>query len=235
MSENGIGSRPAASHAASMRAFIGRSSSSVANEVLYSSAQRAASAAARGPPLPPISSGGCGCLERLRLGVERVDPVVLAGERERPLGPLAVHDLELLGEHPHALAERREREAVGGVLALVPARAEAELDAPARHVVGGHDDLRDVGGVAERDRGDERAEPQRARVRGERRERRPRVERAALLHVIEVELVVGAEQRRHAVRLARLRERQPLGPGDAVLALDHQAEVHRPAWCQNPP
>ena len=61
MSENGIGSRPAASHAASTRAFIATASSSVANGVLYSSAQRAASAAPRGPAWPPISSGGCGC------------------------------------------------------------------------------------------------------------------------------------------------------------------------------
>src|SRR4051794_41565123 len=60
MSENGIGSRPAASHAASTRAFIGLSSSRVANAVLYSSAQRAASAAARRPALPPMISGGGG-------------------------------------------------------------------------------------------------------------------------------------------------------------------------------
>ena len=60
MSENGIGSRPAASHAAATRSFIATASSSVANAVLYSSAQRAASAATRGPALPPISSGGCG-------------------------------------------------------------------------------------------------------------------------------------------------------------------------------
>ena len=85
-----------------------------------------------------------------------------------------------------------EREPVGRVLALVPARAEAEAHAPARDVVGDHHDLRHVGRVAERDGGDHRAEPQRARVRGERGERRPRVERAALAPALEVEPAVGA-------------------------------------------
>ena len=161
--------------------------------------------AARARPSPPISSGGCGAWTGRGCASRPSSAVVRAGERERRAGPRAVHDLELLGEPVHALAQRREREAVGAVLGLVPARAEAELDAPAGHVVGGRDDLGQLGRVAEGGGGDERAEPQRASVtRGQRADRRPRVERAALGAAAEVEVVVGAEQGRDAVRLAGL-------------------------------
>ena len=74
---------------------------------------------------------------------------MLAPEVERPLGPRAVDDLHLLGQAVEALARAVEREAEGRVLALVPARAEAELDAPARHVVGGDDLAGEHGRVAE--------------------------------------------------------------------------------------
>jgi hypothetical protein len=93
-------------------------------------------------------------------------------------------------------------------------------------VVGGDDELRDLGRVAERDRRDQRAEVQRRRARGERVDDGPRVERAALVDAAEVEVVVGAEQGRDAVLLAGARERHPLGPRHALLALDHQAEIH---------
>ena len=42
---------------------------------------------------------------------------------------------ELLLEPVEALAEGRERDAVGLVLGLVPARAETELDPAAAHLV----------------------------------------------------------------------------------------------------
>jgi len=60
MIENGSGSRPAFSQAARTTARRPRTSSTVANGVLYSSAKRAASAALRAPPLPPMISGGWG-------------------------------------------------------------------------------------------------------------------------------------------------------------------------------
>ena len=85
---------------------------------------------------------------------------MLARERERAVGPGAAHDRELLLEDRHALAERREPEAVGLVLALVPAGAQPELDAAARDVVDGGHELGQHGRVAERRRRDEDAEPQ---------------------------------------------------------------------------
>jgi hypothetical protein len=75
--------------------------------------------------------------------------VVLAREREGAVGPGAADDLELLLEHFHALAERREREAVGLVLALVPAGADPELDPPVRDVVGSGHELGEHGRVPE--------------------------------------------------------------------------------------
>ena len=63
---------------------------------------------------------------------------MLAGEVERLADrrrPQPGDDRQLLLEALEALAERRERDAVGVVLLLVPAGAEAELDATARHLV----------------------------------------------------------------------------------------------------
>ena len=119
----------------------------------------------------PILVGRMGELSLLVAGLE---PVVLAREGERAVGPVTVHDLELLGEHVHARLQRRE------------------------------------------------GEP-------ERRDDRPRVKRAPLGDALQVELVVGAEEGGDAVRLAGLRERQPLRPRHALLAFDHRAEVHRSA------
>jgi hypothetical protein len=59
-------------------------------------------------------------------------------EVEAVLCPLAVDDLDLLGEHLHPDAHLGEREAVGEVLSLHPATADAELDSTARHVVRRH-------------------------------------------------------------------------------------------------
>jgi hypothetical protein len=62
------------------------------------------------------------------MGVEVLDRVVPALERERPAGPLAAHNLELLLEHGHALPQRWEREAERLVLGLAPAGAHSDLD-----------------------------------------------------------------------------------------------------------
>ena len=150
-----------------------------------------------------------------------------AGEGERAVGPGSADDLELLLEQLEARAERRELEAVGLVLAFVPAGAEAEVDTAARDVVDGCDDLREHRRMAERRRRDEHAEAQPGRDRGEAGERRPGLERAALLVPIDREVVIRAEERAHAVLLAGPRQRDPLGPGHVLLPLDHQLQSHR--------
>ena len=151
---------------------------------------------------------------------------MLALERVRAVGPRAADDRELLLEPLHAHAQRRELEAEGRVLGLVPAGPEAELDAAARDVVDRCHGLGQDGRVAEGGGRDQHAEPQGRRDRGQPRHRRPGLERAALVAPVDGEVVVGAEQRAHAVRLASLREGDPLRPGDVFLALDHQLGSH---------
>jgi hypothetical protein len=65
--------------------------------------------------------------------------------------------LELLLEHTHALAQRRERKPEGEVLGLAPARAQPELDPAARDLVDARHDLGELGGMPEGRWRDERA------------------------------------------------------------------------------
>ncbi len=145
ISDSGIGSRPARSQAASTAV---RSSAHSATVLLTrvvlvgvaggeADAARAAAAA--------DDQVRARALERLRQ-----DRAVVA--------PLRPDQLELLLQQLHARADRREGEPVRLVLGLQPAGAEPELHAPARHVVGGDDDLGELGGVAEGGGGDQRAE-----------------------------------------------------------------------------
>jgi hypothetical protein len=79
--------------------------------------------------------------QRWRVG----DLVILAVKGERGPGrgrPQAGDDRELLLEPVEPLGQRRERHAVGRVLGVEPARAQAELDPAAAHLV----DLRDGDG-----------------------------------------------------------------------------------------
>ena len=77
---------------------------------------------------------------------------MLAREREMLIAPVAEHDLELLLEDVDPGAHRREGKAVGLVLALMPARAEAERHPATTDVVGGDDQSRELGRVAKRGR-----------------------------------------------------------------------------------
>src|SRR5207245_490714 len=165
------------------------------------------------PEVGPVEAGRFG------------EAVVLALESHSLLAQQAMHDLQLLGEARHPLARGREVDAVRLVLALHPARADAELDAPARDLVRGRRLTREHRRVAEGDGRDEGAEAEARRPDRERAQRRPRVEdRPALVEAGEV--VVGAEERLDAVLLARVRERDPVVPRHALLALDHQREPH---------
>ena len=162
MSENVsvAGSRPAASQASTTRrAPLAELVGACAYVVLYSSAKRTA-----GPTVPRL--GGAAddqrwvrrCTGRGR-ALQLLERVVLAREGERVLRPLPVDDLELLGEELEARRHVVEREAVGAMLALVPAGAEPELDAAARDVVGRACDLGELGRVPERRRRHHRPEP----------------------------------------------------------------------------
>src|SRR3954453_665551 len=156
-------------------------------------------------------------LHGLRPRVEPLESIVVPGEVERMFGPLPVDDLELLGQNRHPLTHRREREAVRGVLALEPAGPDAELDAAAGDVVRRDHGLGQHARVAKRRGRDESPDAQRGRDRAQRRHGAPGVERATLGVLVDGEVVVGAEERVEAEPLARLRERDPVGPRRAPL------------------
>jgi hypothetical protein len=116
-------------------------------------------------------------------------------------------------------------EAVGVVLALHPPGADSERHASAGDLVRGRGSVRQDRRMPECHGGDERAELQRRRACREARDRRPRIEhRPALVKARDV--VIGTEERLDAVLFARVGERDPMLPGDALLAFDHQREPH---------
>src|SRR5439155_285008 len=145
------------------------------------------------------------------------------------LRPLAHDLLELPVELVHPLPCSQEREPVGGVLGLVPAAADAELDPSVRDMVCGHDRFGQDRDGPEGDRRDERAEPDPLRQRSEGGERRPRVERAGVAGAPDRHVVVATEEALEPGLLGRARERVPLLPRHALLALDPQAETHQSA------
>ena len=142
-------------------------------------------------------SGGCGRWTGSGRASRSSSVVVLALEAERAVAPVSVvDDLELLLEHVHPLLHRQEREAVGACARPPTSRCPSPSSiAPAGHVVGGRGELGQHRRVAEARRRDHRAEPQRRRARGERVDRPPGVERAALALAHDGEVVVGAEER----------------------------------------
>jgi hypothetical protein len=134
---------------------------------------------------------------------------------------------ELLLELVHPFAQLGEREAERLVLALVPAGAEPELDATAGDVVCSRHHLRQLAGAAKGDRRDERPEPEALGHGGKRGDRRPGIQRDARRILEDGLVVVGAEERFDPALLAGARKRQPVLPGDAFLAFDHQGNPHR--------
>ena len=110
---------------------------------------------------------------------------------------------------------------------VVPAGAEPELDAAAAHRVGLRDLDRERPGQAERDRRDERAEPDARRLAAERGERHPRVGRArARRSLADAEVVVGPEERVEAELLGELRDREQLVVGRALLGFGEDPQFH---------
>jgi hypothetical protein len=143
------------------------------------------------------------------------------------LAPELGDDLQRLVEALGALAGRAEVEAVRLVLRLVPAGAHSEDQPAVADVVdrGGH--LRHQRGVPVRVAGHEDADADAARLRGERRQRRPAFEvRAVRVGEDRHEVVVqvgGVEA--EALRLAPRREQ--VVPARVVRRLD--AETHAAA------
>jgi len=151
---------------------------------------------------------------------------VLAVERERLLREQPVYDLQLLLEHGEPIYGGRERESELGVLLGPPSGTKPDLDTTTG-------DLIDRGGRPGKDRRrperDRRHEGSQTQTFGSSRqgaEQGPGVGRATTGHALPAEVVVRTEERLEPQTLSGLREREPVAPGDALLALDHQAEAH---------
>ena len=148
---------------------------------------------------------------------------------ERPavmLGPQAVDERELLGEHVVALCQRRERDAQLGVLLVVPAGAEAGLDAAVAHLVDRLDHLGQVAGDPERDRRDEGAEPDRLRLARQAGERRPGIGRRQAGFAREAGVMIGSEECLEPGLLGGAGEGQDLVVAEPLLGLGHQGVAH---------
>ena len=141
--------------------------------------------------------------------------------------PQAGDDLELLLEPVEAFAERRERDAVGGVLGLEPAGAQPELHPAARHLV----DLRHRDGQwpgqPEGRRGDQGAEPDPGRLAGQAAEGHVGVGRPRLTRAGHGQEVVGAEEGVEAAVLGGPRHPEQVVVARPLLGLGEDPEVHR--------
>ena len=174
-----------------------------------------------------IGSGCCtGFGQPRRVG----DAVHLAAVGER-LADGVFHSPSMIASWSVEVVEARRRvgevEAVGGVLGLVPAGADAELDPTAAHLVDLGDADGQQPGAAERDRGDERAEADASTCRGP---VRPSVTHASVgpgrpLDAAHLEVVVAAEEAAEAERLGALGDGQQRVVGRALLGLGEDAQV----------
>ena len=131
--------------------------------------------------------------------------VVRAGEVHLIFGEQSLHERDRLGQPRDAHAAAVERDAGALVVAIEPARANAELEPPAREHVEHRDLAREDDRVAEVVVDDQRAE---AQLRGDRHERRQRGQRGPRT----ADHVIGHRERVIAERLDPLGAREPL-PG----------------------
>ena len=184
------GSRPIAAHASSSERCTSTTRSGDAELRLNSSAKRAAIRYDRGVPWPPTMIRGrapWAVLGRPATSTGRGRN--RASSRRRPLRPSndqpsgSAHRPCRIASWSSSMSARRS---IGGkarpvlaVLGLVPAGADAELDAAAAHLVDRHRDLGHVAGESEGDRRDERAEMDPRGVAGQAGQDRPGIRRGA--------------------------------------------------------
>ncbi len=144
-----------------------------------------------------------------------------------------MEDLEGLLQHLRPLADLGKREPVPPVLVRMPARAEANLDAPTAQLVGGEDDLGEVAGRPEGHRRDEHPQPDPRHVPRQPGDHRPGVRGVAAGLAGEALVVVRAEQRLEPGGLGPARDGQLVVVGQPHLGLDHEGEAHAGSSVRN--
>ena len=140
--------------------------------------------------------------------------------------PQAVDDLDLFGEEVEAFGHVRERDSVGAMFGLEPARTEAQLDPPAAHRVDLGDRDRQRSGQPERGRRDERAEPDAGRLTRHGAQRHPGVGRAGQPVDAHRQVVVGAEEGVEAEVFGGPGHAELVVVGRALLGFGEDAQVH---------
>ena len=190
----------------------------------------AASRGVRLAPCPPTMIGGPGTLHRLGQGRAVRHLVVDARQGERgPVRrpPQSGDDGQLLLEALEALAHGRERDAVGGVLGLVPTGPEAQLHPAAGHGVDpGHGDGQRTG-ETEGGRGDQGAQPDRGGVAGDAGQGDPGVAGAGeAVGTPHRQVVVAPEEGVEAQGLGGPGHGQQGLVGGALLGLGEDAQEH---------
>ena len=174
--------------------------------------------------MPPACTGLGSAGESGQPVVPPVEVEGLAGRR----APQPGDDRELLLVAVEPLPQRRERDAVGGVLGLEPAGADAELDPAAAHLVDlGHRD-RQRPGQPEGGRRHQRAQPDPAGLAGQPGERHPGVGRAGQAVAAHRQVVVGPEEGVEAGLLGAPGDGQQVVVGGAHLGFGEDPQFHAP-------
>ena len=155
-----------------------------------------------------------------------LEHVVVAAEREAVLGQEAVDDRDLFLEPLPAPVDIEEGEPELRVLLLPPPGPHADLDAALADLIDRDRGLRQERRRPEGHRRDERPEADPAGPCGERAEDGPGIGGPPPGDAGCAEVVVGPEQPFESEALGGVGERAPIGPGHALLALDHQAGTH---------
>ena len=174
-------------------------------------------------------------LHRLRVELRVVDADPPAPVRPAVgLAPQPVEERQLVLDEVKAFADIRKVQPKLAVLLVVPARTDADLDPAAAHLVDRRDDLREHPRVAERDRRDERPEPDAFGLARKTGEDRPRIRGRPARRSRKALEVVGSEERLEAVRLGAAGDRHLVEVAEALLGLGHQDEAHVPSTAWQP-
>ena len=182
-------------------------------------------------PAPADDDRDAAVLHRLGQRRGAGQPVVPAVEVERLAGrraPQPGDDRQLLLVAVEPLPQRRERDAVGGVLGLEPARADAELDPAAAHLVDLRDRDRQRPGQPEGGRRHQRAQPDPAGLPGQPGEGHPGVGRSGQAVAAHRQVVVGPEEGVEAGLLGAPGDGEQVVVGGAHLGLGEDPQLHAP-------
>ena len=156
---------------------------------------------------------------------------------ERPavrLRPQPAQDRQLVLHEVCALIDLREGKTQLAVFGLVPARADADFDSTAAHLVDGGHNLGEGAGVAERDRRHQRSDSDARRLASDAGQHGPGVGGRSVRRAGEAAVVVRPKEGLEVEPFGQLRQLELLGVAESLLGLDHHRESHLDPPAQAP-